>query len=248
MRRRVEIDRTGGDVKGMTGFWDKLRGKGASPADGAVAAMGALFDGYPPNPPRHAGDPRKLTDTQRDENFAQFLEQREQRLGIIGRFLRGKGVDPAPMLTPVGDGGVVAARAIDGWLDQALPKRPFSPVAGDETPNPPTHAFRASERSGSDIYYSFLADLGLLEGEAVRLRDPRFDWAINRLPELSEMGSYQRICLMKPGSADWAPTVFELDEHMLAICHPKMAPRGNNSGHWFGELLQGAIDGAFDPK
>lgn len=234
----------------MAGIWDKLLGKVPSPADApddVEAALRRLFADYPANPPRHAGDARTLSEAQRDENLAQFLDHRDGRLAIVSDFLRGKGADPAPMLT-VGDDGVAAARAIDGWLNDALPKRPFSPISGDETPNPPTHAFRASDRSGTDIYYSFLADLGLLEGEAVLRRDPRFGWAINRLPDFADMGSYQRICLIKPGSADWQDTVFAMDEHMLAICHPKMAPRGNNSGHWVGELLQGAIDRGFDPR
>lgn len=240
----------------MAGFWDKMLGKGQSadaPAGDVDAELAGVFAGYPADPPRYPGDPKRLSDEEVDANLAQFLDQRAERLAIVTDFLRGKGVDPAPMLADPADdrdgaAALAAAKAVDAWLDRVLPKRPFSPVAGDETPNPPSQAFRASDRSGADIYYSFLADLGLLEGEAIRLRDPGFEWRINRLRDFSDMGSYRRICLIKPGSADWAPTVLEMDERMLAICHPKMAPRGNNSGHWFGELLNDAIEGGFDPR
>ncbi len=233
----------------MTGFWNKMRGKAAT-ADAAPDADTVLwrrFADYPPDQPRHPGDPLTLSEVESDANLAQFGNGRAARLAIVGDFLRDNGVDPAPMLDPNGD-GVAAARAVDHWLDETLPKRSFSPVSGDETPNPPDGAFRMSDRAGADIYYSLLADLALLEGEAIRLRDARFAWAINRLPDFADMGSYGRICLIKPGDADWPATVFELDVHLLAICHAKMAPRGNRSGHWFGELLQGAVDRTYDPR
>lgn len=237
----------------MTGFWDRLRGKAGGadgPCDDSAAALRALFASYPANPPRHPGPPVALDESQRDANLAQFLATRDRRLAIVADFLRGHGVDTAPLRASPLDCGaaVAAARAVDGWLDAALPRRAFSPVAGDEAPNPPTQAFRADERGGDDRYDGFLADLGLLEGEAIRRADPRFDWAINRLPEFADRGSYGRICLIKPGSPGWAPTVFEMDAHMLAICHPKMAPRGNNSGRWFGELLNGACERGYDPR
>lgn len=234
----------------MTGFWDKMRGKAATadaaPPDTETALL-LRFADYPPDRPRHPGDPLTLSEAERDANLAQFRDERAARLAIVGNFLRDNGVDPAPMLDPNGD-GVAAARAADHWLDETLPRRPFSPVSGDETPNPPDRAFRASDRAGADIYYSLLADLALLEGEAIRLRDARFDWAINRLPDFADMGSYGRICLIKPRDAAWPATVLEMDVHLLAICHAKMAPRGNGSGHWFGELLQGAVDRAYDPR
>lgn len=233
----------------MAGFWDKLRGRGADTDGGTdpAAALRRLFADYPPHPPAHPGAPETLSAAQQDANLAAFLASRPARLAIVGDFLRARGVDPAPMLDPAAD-GTAAAASVDGWLDRTLPKRPFSPVSGDDSPNPPQAALRASDRTGADIYYSFLADLALLEGESIRLRDPRFDWAINRLPDFADMASFGRICLTKPGGPDWDATVLDLEDHMLAICHPKMAPRGNLSGHRFGELLDGAATRAFDPR
>ena len=96
---------------------------------------------------------------------------------------------------------MAASQAIDRWLNEALPRRPFSIVSGGERPNPDDQAFRAS---------------------------------------------YRRICLISPGDGTWPATVLEMDEHMLSICHRKMAPRSNISGHRFGELLEAAIAGNLD--
>ncbi|MBM6575745.1 hypothetical protein KCP91_05125 [Microvirga sp. SRT01] len=230
----------------MAGLWDKLRGKDAPVVDDTGAALRRLFGDYPPDPPAHAGPAATLTAAQQDENLAQFLAVQSQRLAVGSDYLRARGVSVDPMLDPAAD-GLPAARAVDAWLDEALPKRPFSPISGDETPNPDEHGLMASDRTGPDIYYSVLADLGRLEGEAIRRRDPRFDWAVNRLPGFEDMGSYGRICLIKAGDVQWAPTVLDMEMHMLGICHPKMAPRGNLSGHRFGELLEAAVTQAFDP-
>lgn len=229
------------------GGW--LRGSGRSsesPEDGIDRLLQLLFVDYPANPPLHAGTPTSLTEAEQDANFAQFLDLRSKRLAFLARYFRDRGIDVRPMLDPVGD-GLTAARNVDDWLNETLPNRPFSTIAGDLTPNPDYRAFRASTRDGVGLYHSFLADLGLLEGEAIRLRDARFEWAVNRLEDFDDMSSFHRICLMKPGMPDWAATVFEMDEAMLWLCHAKMAPRFDTSGHWFGELLQGAMNRGYDP-
>ena len=226
----------------MTGFWSKLRGKGAEPQDGG-AALRRLFADYPATPPRHAGPPEALTRAQQDDNLAAFLEGREARLAAILDFFAKRGVAAAPLLDASTDGAAAAA-AIDAWLRDTLPRRAFSPVSGDPQPNPDERAFRASRRTGADRYYGFLDDLGLLEGEAIRRRDPRFAWAVNRLPELDGDG---RICLIRTGQANWAPLALDIAAHLLAICHAKMAPDGDGTDHHFGELLAAARVGSFDP-
>ena len=226
----------------MTGFWSKLRGKGAGPQDG-TAALRRLFAGYPADPPPHAGPPEALTSAQQDENLAAFLARRETRLTMVLDFFAQHGVVAAPLLDPATDCAAAAA-AIDGWLGSTLPRRSFSPVSGDPQPNADERGFRASDRTGADRYYAFLDDLGLLEGEAIRRRDPRFAWSVNRLPELDGDG---RICLIKPGTTGWAPLALDIAAHLLAVCHAKMAPGGDHSGHHFGELLAAARAGSFDP-
>jgi len=226
----------------MTGFWSKLRGKGAEPQDGA-ATLQRLFADYPADPPPHTGPPEALTAAQQDENLAAFLARRDTRLEVVLDFFAQRGIAAAPLLDPATDGATAAA-AIDGWLGSTLPRRSFSPVSGDPQPNPDERGFRASDRAGPDRYYAFLDDLGALEGEAIRRRDPRFSWAIHRLPELDGDG---RICLIKPGNPDWAPLALDIAAHLLAICHAKMAPGGDGTGHHFGELLAASCRGDFDP-
>jgi hypothetical protein len=226
----------------MRGFWSKVRGKHAEPQDDA-ASLHRLFADYPANPPRHAGPPEALTLAQQDDNLAAFLADRDTRLTVIQTFFAARGIGAAPLLDASMDGGAAAA-AIDAWLNEMLPRRPFSPVSGDPQPNPDERAFRLRGRTGADRYYSFVDDLASLEGEAIRRRDPRFSWAVNRLPELDGDG---RICLIKAGQAGWAPLALDIAAHLLAICHAKMAPGGDATGHHFGELLAAARAGSFDP-
>lgn len=233
----------------MAGFWDRLRGK-AGPGEGgdggpAADLLRGLLAGYPPNRPRHPGDAARLSDAERDGNLEQLIAERDERLAVVSDFLRDQGVDASPMLDPHAD-GVAAARAVDDWLTAVLPRRAMTPL-GDAEPNPPVAAYRASDRSGSDIYYSLIADLALLEGEAIGVRDDRFGWAVNRLRAFRTMPSFGRICLIKPGSPGWDPTVLDLPEHLLAILHRRAAPGGDAGGHWYGELLDGAARRAFDP-
>lgn len=229
----------------MTGFWDRLRGKGTG-GQGADDPLRRLFGGYPVNLQPHQGPPESLRAAQQEENLAAFLRRREHRLAVLLEFLDGHGISAAPLLDAAGD-GAAAAGAIDFWLNAALPRRASSMVSGDPQPNPDLRAFIAGDRAADGGYYSFLDDLGLLEGEAIRRRDRRFDWAINQLPEQAELDSYGRICLIKPGTLDWPPLALDVPVHLLSVCHAKMAPNGDSTGHRFGELLAGALAGAFDP-
>ena len=98
----------------MARVWE-WRGRVGVTAGGCLPegpALARLLAGYPPNRPHHAGDAARLTDAQRDDNLAQFLSERDERLGVVGTFLRGQGLDPSAMLDPKAD-GVAAARLID---------------------------------------------------------------------------------------------------------------------------------------
>ena len=124
-------------------------------------------------------------------------------------------------------------------------------IKGDLRPNPDWASFRRSDRAGPDVLYSLVADLALLEGEAMRLRDGRFAWAVNRRRAFRDMPSFGRICLTKPGARGWEATALDVPEHLLAICHAKARPghdahRGGH-GHFYGELLDGAVRRGFDP-
>ena len=231
-----------------------LRGLGGAASQAAdppgSPALVRLLAGYPANRPHHPGDMAMLTEAERDDNLAQLLRERDDRLGVVGAFLRRQGVDPAPMLDPLGD-GVAAARRVDRWLDAVLPRRTPTLVGGDPQPNPDWVAFRRSDRASSDLLYSLLADLALLEGEAMRRRDDRFSWVVNRRKAFRDMASFGRICLTKAGARGWEATVIDVPEHLLAICHAKARPghdahRGGH-GHFYGELLDRAVRRGFDP-
>lgn len=222
--------------------WYRSTGRRPNTAE----SLATQFKDYPPWRPARVGPPDTLSGDDLEENLADFLRRIEERLGVIAAFFAERGVDVSPILDASADPRE-AAQAVDRWLDESLPKRPFSPVEGDSTPNPDWRRFQASDRAGEDISFSFIADLGLLEGEGIARRDERFTWRVNREPDFRDATSFHRICLMKPGHLTWAPTVLEMDTHLLSVCHAKMAPRGNISGHTFGELLAAARRGGFDP-
>ncbi|MGN7998773.1 hypothetical protein [Sphingomonas sp. 22176] len=85
----------------------------------------------------------------------------------------------------------------------------------------------------------------MLETEAIRRRDPRFTWTVIRLPALDGDG---RICLIKPGTTGWAPLALDIAAHLLTVCHARMAPGGDSTGHHLGELLAASRRGDFDPR
>lgn len=230
----------------MAGVWERLRGRIAR-EHGAATALQRLFAAYPVHVPVQTVHRETFRDGRQDAALAAFLRRREHRLAALLDFFAKRDVTAAPLLASATN-GAAAARAIDAWLTATLPRRPFCPVSGDPEPNPDVRAFRAADRGPAAGYYSFLDDLGLLEGEAIRRRDRRFDWAINHLPEQAEFESYGHICLIKPGTLEWAPVVLDLPLHLLSVCHAKMAPGGDATAHAFGEVLGGAVAGTFDPS
>lgn len=223
-------------------LWHRITGRPPDPSE----KLGSLFADYPPWPPARVGPPDALTEEDVDENLDDFLRRREERLGVITAFFAERGIDVTPILDASADPRE-AARAVDCWLNESLPSRPFSTIVGDETPNADWTRYQASDRAADDVYFSFVADLGLLEGEGIARRDKRFTWRVNREPDDWDATSFRRTCLMKPGSPPWATTVLEMDTHMLSVCHAKMAPRGDISGHAFGRTLADAQRRGFDP-
>jgi hypothetical protein len=198
---------------------------------------------YQANMPPFPGHRRTLTAQKLDSNLTHLVATCDTRLGLLSNLLSGFGIDITPMLDPAQDPHPTAT-AIDDWLTAHaadLAKLPRS-AAG----TCPADEFQNSDRSGDVILYSLIADLALLEGEAIRRRDDRFYWAINRDVKLRSLTTAKRPCLMRPIQPNWVvPMAIDFEMAILGICHE----RRNDMGmlHTFGEQMTDVLRGAYDP-
>lgn len=227
----------------MAGFLKGLLG-GAQPARPVTGArLLEALGSYPANSPPFSGPTKTLTNPQRDANLAHIVATASARLDALGGLLGGFAIDPAPLLDPAVD-ATATATAIDDWLTAELPDYGALPPA--DRSNAPYAAFLGSVRSGTDIVFTLAADLGLLEGEAMRRRDDRFAWAIDRERSHRRLESYGRPCLLKPGQPDWDATAIDFELQMLGIIYERR--RGSGVLHRFGDALASLASGAFDPS
>lgn len=198
---------------------------------------------YPANPPPFPGAKQTLTDKQRDANVSHIIETTAERLDVLGSLLAAFEIDPAPLLNSVAD-GLPTATAIDKWLTDELPD--YRDLPPSDAANAPYRTFEESRREGPEILFSLVADLGLLEGEAIRRRDTRFSWIIDRERGHRSLQMYHRPCLSKAGHKGWAATAIDFEFHMLSIMYERR--RGTGILHQFGDMLSDLNRGAYDPS
>jgi hypothetical protein len=211
----------------------------AQPARG----LGQKLAQYPANTPPFRGHSRALTAQQLDSNLAHLVATCDERLGLLSNLLGGFDIDITPMLNPAEDPHATAA-AIDDWLTAHAADLANLPRSASGTC--PVEDFQDSDRSGGMILYSLIADLAVLEGEAIRRRDDRFFWGINREPKLRSLQSAKRPCLMRPIQPNWAyPLAIDFEMAMLDICHERRSDMGIL--HTFGDQMTGILRGAYDP-
>jgi hypothetical protein len=226
--------------------------------------LAILLADYPAHRPPHIGDPLKMTDAQCDENLADLLAQRDNRLQTLSSFFRRQDIDISAAMNG-GSQAVSEFAVINRWLLSWMPKRSMDIVSGDRETNYPRDKFMASDRSGAEIYLSLFSDLALLQGEAIRAVDPRFNWEVYRAPKglyvsseeepeeasflASEITDERHICLVRPSDdPDYWPTVLNLYIITISECHAMMSPMGY-CGHQYGEPFNNALNKRFDqPK
>jgi hypothetical protein len=215
-------------------------GKAPSPA---TSPLMAALQNYPPNSPPFPGLRKSLKPAQLDANLDHLITSCDIRISHLRALLMKFGVDAGPLLDPV-QSPQSASDAINVWLVKSLPGRTAMPPS--DGPNAPYTLFQNSDRSGAEILFTLVADLALLEGEAIRRRDPRFFWAINRERVLAGKETAKRPCLMRAPTPFWRiPLDFDLEQGMLAIVYQMRD--GTGTHHQFGEQLAGVLRGAVDP-
>lgn len=197
------------------------------------AILSARLGDYPPDPPRHRGDPRTLDATQRAENLADFLAGDARRIALLTTWLAREGLD-ATLLLNGGDAALAEGARIDAWLARWVPQRPLDPVRGDAEVNPPLARWFASDRAGAELVFSFVSDLARLNAAAIVATDPLFRWTIvedaldaaTTDPDGEPSDRRYHLCLVRDAYDGTVPVVLDLPVALLGLVHGRMSPLG----------------------
>lgn len=223
-------------------LFGNLFGGGGSGKRGETNLLTAALAHYPPNTPPHPGPVKKLSLAEAEANLAHFIANRDERLTILLTMLGDNGIDMAPVLDAAAD-PAPAYRALSAWLADNLPTRDALP--GESKTNAPIDHYVASERRGDDIFYSFVADLALLEGEGVIRRDPAWCWDLDRDPTDAGTYAYRRVALARGKQGERLSLALDLEHETLELLYAMRAP-GHSAGHPLGRTLAGVVEGRFD--
>lgn len=208
-------------------------------SDGLLAAA---LRHYPPAVPAHVGPASRLTPAQAEENLEGFLRSRPERLAALTTLAGDHGVDVGPALEPSADPAPTFA-ALTAWLASILPARRDMPDG--ERVNAPIDAFMASDRRGDAILFSLVADLALLEGEAIVRRRPEWRWTLNRDPADAGAYDYRRVVLARD-RAGGGELVLDLEVEALQTVYALRAPGPAHAGQPLGRTLAGVLAGGMD--
>ncbi|NJM50656.1 MAG: hypothetical protein HC843_07105 [Sphingomonadales bacterium] len=195
---------------------------------------------YPPNIPPFACAQSALTPAKQDANLVHLLDSREERLTLITGLLKQNGVDVMAMLdasAPI-DAIVNVTGRIDDWLKEQSGSLAMilPPVQGTEV----FTLYQKSDRAGDDIVFTLAADLALLEGEALRLRDPRFSWQVNRAKHLTRTFHAKRPCLIRPAEQDEDKDhILDFDFAVVDILYDRIS--GRPALRHYGKILHNII-------
>ncbi|MFC4292701.1 hypothetical protein ACFOWX_09780 [Sphingorhabdus arenilitoris] len=214
--------------------------EGAAPAKTPMPPLAEQLRNYPPNIPPFACAQSALTPAKQDANLTHLLDSRKERLRLITDLLEHNGVDAAAMLDPKAavSAVITAAGRIDDWLKQESGSlAQILPAAqGTEA----FYHYQKSDRAGEDIIFTLAADLALLEGEAVRLRDPRFSWQVNRAKHLARTFHAKRPCLIRPaGPGEDSDYILDFDFAMVDILYDRITgqPPLRHYGTTLGQII-----------
>lgn len=204
-------------LKWLTGGKDREGRGGSSDGSNDSGRLAALLRDYPPATPPHRGTngswpgatAPQLTLEQCRENLAWQGESMPARLAALAALLDAVGLAVQDAYADDRRPGFITA--LDRLLVEQLPAT-YTPALADRG------AWEASDRAGSRIVHSFLADLAWLEGDIMIAARPGSFWGLDLDPADSTMLSYRRPCLL--GLSD---SLFPAIHHIYHL-----------EGEWFG--------------
>jgi hypothetical protein len=200
---------------------------------------------YPAYRAPYAGVPWSLTIQQAEANLLYLLENRQQRLRILGDVLSEGDVNLASDLSTADPSDLLAQ--LHTWTKRYWPSLFDRRLASIDT-------WLASSREGREIVYSLLIDVAILLGDLVTTKNPHYMWSLDLDPENENdplkgkdgMLSYKRPVVQIPkGGAFPAPIILDFEDIVVALYR-----RGDSPGfgliNEIGRAASYAISGAYE--
>jgi hypothetical protein len=218
----------------MASWFARLTRAGAAPND-----LARRLADYPPYRAPHAGPAKRWTPAQARENLQYMLAHRDERLAALAGLLRDDGIDPAPALA--GADPLPLVDQLWAWAEANWPalRRPEQATLAH---------WHATTRDGSDIAFSMLFDTGLLLGELIRRKDPRWTWALDEDADNVRDGmtsAMRPVLLLRSEVRDMPDALLDPEDQVVGKYRkPDVAYPGNP----WRRTVADALSGAYDPR
>lgn len=173
--------------------------------------LAARLKHYPPYEIPHAGPAKALSEHEANENLDFFLDQKPARLDALDALLHDEEISLKESLTigkvlPLVD-------ELHQWADSTWP----GAIAAERRDR---EVWQCTHYRDEDILYTLAHDVAVALGELVRFHQPRFEWAIDRLPDnvADGMPSVNRVVLISPSpSGLLVPTVLDWESMVASV-------------------------------
>lgn len=169
------------------------------------------------------GYPPALSVEEAQANLRYLLDNHERRIPVLSAFMReafaitlsppNSGDDLKTMLDP-----------LYNWAYETWPQISH----GRDTS---IDDWLRSDKSGDDIVFSLIADVGLYLGEIICFREPRYVWAIDLSD--NEMASFHRPVLIAPQNGQMlSPVIIDTEDVVCSLYRQPNRPSMKLFNHW----------------
>ncbi len=208
----------------MIESFKRLFGGSRAPSEGERLA--ARLKDYPPYDIPHAGPANALDEREANENLEFFLEQKSARLDALDTLLHDEGI---ALKASLAVGKVLPlVDELHQWADSTWP----GAIAIERRDR---DVWRCTHYRDEDILYAVALDTAVALGELVCFHQPRFEWAIDRLPDnvADGMPSVNRVVLIGPApEPHMFPTVLDLEVAAASVVSDPRADRFRFINYW----------------
>ena len=200
---------------------------------------------YPAYRAPYAGVPWSLTIQQAEANLSYLLDNRQERLRILGNVLSEGGVNLASDLSTADPSDLLAQ--LHTWTKRYWPSIFDRRLASIDT-------WLASSREGREIVYSLLIDVAILLGDLVVTRKPQYMWSLDLNPENENaplrgkdgMVSYKRPVVQIPKRGPFpAPIILDFEDIVVGLYRRVESPVFGSVNE-IGQAASYAINGAYE--
>jgi hypothetical protein len=205
----------------------------------AADSLATRLQGYPPYTAPHAGPPTAWTLEQARANLDYLLEQREERLQVLGALLAADGIDIRAALDGADPKSLLDS--LHAWANDRWPALHDPKIAHEAV-------WLRSNRRDAEIAFSMVMDVALLLGELIVRRHAGYRWDLD-LDEVNGrdgMESYLRPVLLLPAhGAMPAGVVLDLEAIVVhRYLHPEY--RTTRLLNDWARLVEDAVSGSYE--